>query len=142
MKSIWFALAALPLLAACGGNDDESGQTLFANCVTVMSDPELTVELAQAETSPDAACTCLQARVGNNGEERAAVALFFSDLAGAMAESDEGAEDLAGRLAARSVLPREDSDEPTFADALPVFNNVFEGLIRDMEQNEGACPAV
>ena len=142
MKSIWLALAALPLLAACGGPDEEEGQTLFANCVTVMSDPELTVELSQADTSPDAACTCLQARVGDDGDEREAVALFFSDLAGAMAESDEGAEDLAGRLAARSVLPREDSDEPTFADTLPVFNNVFETLIRDIDANEGACPDV
>ncbi|MEM5518475.1 hypothetical protein WNY37_16075 [Henriciella sp. AS95] len=142
MKSTWLAIAALPLLAACGGADEEEGRTLFANCVTVLSDAELTTELAKAQTSPDAACTCLQARVGDNGDEQAAVALFFSDLAGAMDGSDYSAEDLAGRLAARSILPREDGNDMTFAEALPVFNNVFEDLIEDMQENEGACPDI
>ncbi|MEQ8557218.1 MAG: hypothetical protein RIB03_02785 [Henriciella sp.] len=141
MKLYWLAPAALALIAACGSDETET-PTLFSNCVTVMSDPELSRELAEASTSPDAACTCLQAHVKEDEDTKRMLGIFFSDLASAMQASGESAEDLAGRLIARSMLPDEGSDDPTFADAMPVFNNVFEELLSDIEENDGACPAV
>lgn len=141
MKPVFLALGALVVLSACNDPSDDA-PSLYANCVSVLSDPELSAELIEASTTADAACTCLEARIAGEDETEEMIGLFFARLSDFMDESELGAEDAAGRLAARSILDDSDSDSASFAETMPVFNDVFEKMMRDVEANEGACPDV
>ena len=131
--------AAAALLTACGSNEEET-RTFYADCVSVLSDPELTAELRRASTTADAACTCLQVHLEDENDDREKVGMFFRQVAAQMEETGAGAEDAAGQLVSESMLASNSTDETTFADTLPVFNNTFEPLMNKIEENGGACP--
>ena len=67
MKPVFLALGALVVLSACNDPSDDA-PSLYANCVSVLSDPELSAELIEASTTADAACTCLEARIAGEDE--------------------------------------------------------------------------
>lgn len=131
--------AAVSLLSACGSNEEEA-RTFYSDCLSVLSDPELTAELRRASTTADAACTCLQIHLEDDHDDREMVGMFFKQVAAQMEETGAGAEDAAGELVSQSMLASNSSDETTFADTLPVFNNTFEPLMNKIEENGGACP--
>lgn len=129
------------LLSACGQSNEER-RTIYADCVTVMSDGELAGELRRASTSPDAACTCVQAQLADHEDDREDVALLLNQVATLMKETGASADDAMGKLIGASMLKESTGDEPSVARALPVFNQVFDETLDAMGKNGGACPAV
>ena len=141
MKIAWLSAAALVAITACNGPSEDT-PSLKADCEFVLSDPELSGELAEAATTPEAACACLEAHIAGDAGKEEKIGLFFHQVAAAMKETGTGAEDTASRLVAQSMMPGETPEGPRFADTLPVFNNVFERLMDEIEDGGGACPAV
>ena len=129
------------IIAACGQSNEEK-RTIYADCITVISDADLQGELGRASTTPDAACTCVQAELEDDGDDREQVAYLLGRIANQMEETGAGAEDAMGRLIGDAMLKQGDGDGPTVASALPVFNEVFEETLDAMAENEGVCPAV
>ena len=141
MKPIWLAASAVALLAACVPPAGEDA-TFAENCAYVFDDAELRSEMQNASIQPDDACSCLEARIADDPNTKEKVELFFEMVAAKMADGELGAEDAAGALVGDAMVPSdEEAEGPSFADTLPVFNQVFEPMMDEMEENGGACPA-
>lgn len=135
------AASAGLLLGACGQSTEEK-KTLFTDCMTVLSDAELQGELARASTTPDAACTCVQATLADDDDNREQVAYLLDRVATAMEETGAGADDAMSKLISGAMLNTADGDDPSMMTALPAFNAVFEETLDSMAENGGSCPAV
>jgi hypothetical protein len=141
MRASVLAASAGLLLAACNGNDGDTRQ-FYADCMVLLNDSELQVELTRASTTPDAACTCVQAHLEDESDDREQVGYLMSKIADEMEKSGAGAEEAMGKIVSESMLPEDNDDAKAVADALPVFNETFESILDDMAENGGACPAV
>ena len=130
-------------LGACTGTGETPDVATFAeNCVTVMSDPELMEELADVGATPETGCACMETWLADQPEEKANVDLVLAEVAKTMADTGEGAEDVASELRGNGAMIDEEAAKSEFAQAFPSFNNAVETVFGGMADNGGACPAM
>lgn len=131
------------ILPACGTSDGDKAE-MFSQCRIVLGDRSLSPNLREADTTPDAACTCLEATLDDNGDAREMIATFFERVSTRMSSADESAKEATDALVSGALLPEDAGaeDGQTFADNLSTFNRVVNGMLDGMRENGGACTAI
>ena len=137
------ATAALAL-TACGNSEEEKSE-MFAQCNMVLGDRTLSPNLREAGTSPDAACTCLAATLEDGDDDnQEKIQTFFAEVSTRMSATDENAKQAVDKLVSGALLPEdsEAQDGESFADILAAFNRTVNGMLTEMGENDGVCPAI
>ena len=136
-------IGAAFILPACGTSDAEKSE-MFNQCRIVLGDQTLSPNLREADTTPDAACTCLEATLQDDGDEREQISTFFERVSTRMSSADENAKQATDTLVSGALLPENaDSDDgETFAYNLSAFNRTVNTMLQEMKENNGACPAL
>ena len=131
------------LLSACGTSEEDKAE-MFSQCKLVLGDRTLSPNLREAGTTPDAACTCLEATLDDGGDDREMISTFFERVSGRMEASDENAKEAVDALVSGALLPEgADADEgESFADNLTAFNRMVNTMLAEMSEADGACPAL
>ena len=136
-------IGAAIILPACGTSDKEKSE-MFNQCRMVLGDRTLSTNVREADTTPDAACTCLEATLDDGGDAREKISTFFERVSTRMASADENAKEATDVLVSGVLLPDDaDSDDgETVADNLATFNRVVNTMLKETKENSGACPAL